>query len=188
MSIVSTPALSFLLIMINAAIALVVLRWVDRRWPYLAAIKVPARTVRWSAVITAVLTLVWVASSLVIFSQVTAQVGEQVRVATIQTGRQNTTFNTEIVPTVEIGRADSPMNVALREQLVPMTREAANQGAELVVWPEEGISYDVRNDDGDWIRELAQANDVTIVAIAVNWAPRSPGSAGPSSDSWWFWA
>lgn len=46
-SIVSTPALTFLALMINATVALLFLAWIDRKWPQLTSVPVPART-RWS--------------------------------------------------------------------------------------------------------------------------------------------
>lgn len=162
-SLVSTPALSFLLLMINAAIALALLRWIDGRWPQLATVPVPRRTVKWSAIIAAALAVVWVASSLLLYSWVSAALGPQVRVAMIQTGRDNTTFNPDVAVSPELAQPDHPMSVALRDQLTQMTQAAAADGAKLAVWPEEGISYDVRGADGNWIRDLATSQDLTIV-------------------------
>ena len=66
-SILSSPALGFLIIMVNAAIALAILKLMDKRWPAMADVKIPAITVKWSSITTGALVIVWVASSLAIF-------------------------------------------------------------------------------------------------------------------------
>ena len=125
MSIFSAPALSFLIIMINAAIALVLLAVMDRRWPHLA-LPIPRRTLAWNTGIAVGVTVAWVALSLYIYAQVSAQMGPQVRVASVQTGRENAppsfiggTNNRGLTPEQNEAR-----RARQQEQLVSMTRDA----------------------------------------------------------------
>ncbi len=165
-SIVSTPVLSFLIVMINAAIALVVLTAMDRRWPELATVPVPARTVAWSAAVTGAVTIAWVAVSVLIYWQVSNDMGPVVRVAAIQPGHGDETpgflsgsAGTGLTPEENQARRDR-----LQAKLVSMTADAARQGAQLIVWPEEVLDYDpLAEDQGDWIAELARSSNATIV-------------------------
>ncbi len=177
-SILSSPALSFLMIMINAAIALLLLKAMDRRWPGLATVTIPSRTLTWTTVVAGATTLIWVASSLLIYSQVSGQMGPSVRVAAIQPGHQDQTPNF-LSGTSSTGF--SPVeNEARRsrqqQRLVAMTNDAARQGAQLIVWPEEVLDYDpLAAGRGDWISELAKATNATIVVgyeqdPALGWA------------------
>ncbi len=165
-SILSSPALSFLLVMINAAIALLVLTAMDRRWPHLTSFPVPRRTAAWSSAIAAGVTVVWIASSLLIYGQVTAAMGPTVRVASIQPGIEDATPNF-LSGTTGTGMRPAE-NQARRERqqarLIAMTRDAANQGAQLIVWPEEVLDYDpLAEGQGDWIGDLAKSTKTTLV-------------------------
>ncbi|MEI6624114.1 MAG: nitrilase-related carbon-nitrogen hydrolase [Actinomycetes bacterium] len=165
-SILSSPALSFLMIMINAAIALLVLKAMDRRWPQLATVAIPKKTVAWTSAIAGTVTVAWLASSLLIYAQVSAEMGPRVRVAAIQPGRQDST------PSFISGTGDTGLtpaeNQARRDRqqikLVSMTNEAARQGAQLIVWPEEILDYDpMVPGKGEWISELAKSTNATLV-------------------------
>lgn len=130
-SILSSPALSFLMVMINAALALLALKAIDRRWPQLASIAIPNKTVAWTSAIAGGVTVVWLATSLSLYWQVTSQMGPSVRVAAIQTGHQNETPNfisgttgTGLTPAENDAR-----RIRLQDQLVSMTNDAARQGA-----------------------------------------------------------
>ncbi|MEI8081421.1 MAG: nitrilase-related carbon-nitrogen hydrolase [Actinomycetes bacterium] len=165
-SILSSPALSFLMIMINAGIALLVLKAMDRRWPQLATVTIPKNTVAWTSAIAGTVTVVWLASSLLIYVQVGAEMGPRVRVAAIQPGRQDGS------PSLLSGATGAGLtpaeNQARRDRqqvlLVSMTNDAARQGAQLIVWPEEILDYDpMAPGKGDWISGLAKATNATIV-------------------------
>lgn len=179
-SILGTPALSLLLMMINAGIALLVLKWMDRRWPKLATVPIPARDVKWSSIIVFGLTAAWIGSSLAINWQVNNQLGPQVRVAAVQTGNANRN---------ESGRQpqgtpeEIARNAKLRAQLDRMTNSAAAQGAKLIVWPEEILEYDATTDQGAWVGELAKRTNTTIV---VGYKPLSPSEASPNMAAVWL--
>lgn len=186
-SIVSTPALSFLMLMINAAIALALLKLIDRQWPTLNAgsVPIPAKTVKWTSIIAAAVTLVWLASSLFIYNEVNNSLGKSVRVAVVQTGTENTTSSEGNLGSswVQGSPEDIARNVKLQEQLTRMTRDAAAQGAELVVWPEEILDYQVRSPQGDWVGALAKDQGVTIVA---GFQPDSPNLTSPNQAAVWL--
>ncbi|MDP3971396.1 MAG: nitrilase-related carbon-nitrogen hydrolase, partial [Candidatus Nanopelagicales bacterium] len=180
-SILSTPALSFLLIMFNAGVALLIFKWIDRRWSGLATVAIPARTVKWSSIIAFGVTIVWIGSSLAIYWQVNSQLGPQVRVAAAQTGNENRS------PMGERAEQGTPGEIArnqrLRTQLERMTRSAVTQGAQLVVWPEEILEYDVTTQEGHWVGELAKSTNTTIVA---GYKPLSPSEASPNMAAAWL--
>jgi hypothetical protein len=50
--------LSLLLLIINSAIALLVLKAMDRKWPHLAGAPIPGRVVLWPSIVTAA-TVAW---------------------------------------------------------------------------------------------------------------------------------
>ena len=184
-SVVSTPALSFVLVMINAIIALWILRWIDSRWPRLAERPIPARTLKWSSIIAVGVVVIWVAGSLLINASVNSGLGRSVRVASVQTGITNTTSSGELGSGGEQGTPeDNARNTALQAQLTEMTMDASRQGAELIVWPEEELNYDVREGDkGAWVGELAKRANAVIVA---GFQPEAPDLASPNLAGVWF--
>ena len=179
-SILSTPALSFLLVMINAGIALLVLKWMDRRWPRLATVAIPNRTVRWSSTVVLVLVVVWVASSLVINWQVNRQLGPVVKVAAAQSGNANRTPDTE---EAQDSVQEAARNIKLQEQMTRMTKSAAAQGVQLVVWPEWILEYDATGPKGAWVGALAKETNTTIVA---GYIPDAPHATSPNMGAVWL--
>lgn len=184
-SITSSPALSFLMLMINAAIALLLIKWMDSRWPNLAEVKVPSVTVKWTSITAFGLAIVWVATSIFIFNQVSNEMGPAVRVAAAQSGIQNTTSSGTLGSGGAQGTpADIERNKKLQAQMTRMTVDAARQGAQLVVWPEEQLDYDVRiNNQGAWVGDLAKATNTTIVS---GFMPQSPDLTSPNLAAVWF--
>ncbi len=187
-SVVSTPALSFLILIINAAIALAVLKWMDGRWPALAgaAGSIPAKTVKWSSAIAATLAVFWVLWSLLIYSQVNAALGKTVKVASVQSGTENTTSSEGNLASswVQNSPEDNARNVKLQAQLTRMTRDAASQGAQLIVWPEEALDYDVASSpNAAWVGELAKETNATIVG---GFMPDSPNDTSPNNAAVWL--
>ena len=183
-SLVSTPALGFLIIMFNAVIALLVLKLMDKRWPNMATVKIPSITVTWSAVTTFGLTIVWVATSLVIFTNVSNEMGPAVRVAAAQSGIKNTTSSGQLGEGGAQGTPeDNARNARLQVQMTRMTTDAANQGAKLVVWPEEELDYNIKTNKAAWVGELAKATQTTIVA---GYEPLAPDLTSPNRAAVWY--
>lgn len=183
-SIISTPALSLLIHVINAAIALAVLALIDRRWPpQRVNTAVPRRVVTWSVSLTAAVTALWVASSLVIFAKVTEQMGPSVRVAAIQPGLENATPGTLIsAGTITPGRSEAQRRQDQIQELSETTRAAAAQGARVVVWPEEALDYDPRKTLTDWIPALVRE---TGVYLAMGFTPDATDGAAPNAALMW---
>jgi apolipoprotein N-acyltransferase len=184
-SILSTPALSLLLLIINAAIALLVLKVMDRKWPHLAGAPIPGRVVLWSSIVTLAATVAWLVSSLVIYNQTTSAMGPATRVAAVQPGLDNAPSGTLIFKRDSFpGRTEEQRIESQIAQLSQMTREAADRGAKVVVWPEEALDYDPRVTHTEWIPNLvretgvylaqgftADANDLSSPNVALLWNP-----------------
>ncbi len=191
-SIVSTPALTFLALMINATVALLFLAWIDRRWPQLTGVPVPARILKWSVVVGIAATAVWVIASLLIYSSLNSRLAQSptVRVSAIQPSLEflsPTAFSNSPAAKEE----EEQRRAGQRREFTDMTLEAVGKGAQLVVWPEEALSYDPRGPLGRWVAELADRTNSTIVTgfIAeepVAWpdraAPNMSATFGPDGE------
>ncbi|MDP4013689.1 MAG: nitrilase-related carbon-nitrogen hydrolase [Candidatus Nanopelagicales bacterium] len=180
-SVLSTPALSLLLMMINAGIAILVLKWIDRRWPSLASVAIPGRTVKWSAGIALCLTVIWIASSLLINARVNSQLGPVVRVAAVQPGNENRSEPGQ--RQAQDAPSEIERNVRLSAQMEGLTRDAAAQGAKLIVWPEKLLEYDAATEQGAWVGDLASETQTTIVA---GWMPQSPDPSSANIAGAWL--
>lgn len=165
-SIVSTPVLTFLILMINAAIALVVLRAMDSRWPTLAAVHVPARAVKTQSIVTLALVIAWIASSLLIYTNLNSELAntKPVRVAAISPSNVHmpiTAFSAAAPqPTAE---QEATRRALQQAQLTELTKQAVAEGAVMSVWPEETLNYDPRGAKGAWVAALAKETSSTIV-------------------------
>lgn len=182
-SILGTPALNLLLLVINSAIALVVLALMDRRWPKLADVPVPRRVLAWSTAISAVVAVIWLACSLHIFNDVSERMGPEVRVAAVQPGLDNATPGTLIsAGDISPGRSEAERIADQIDQLSDLTRQAAGQGAKVVVWPEETLDYDPRVDHTEWIPDLMRE---TGVYLAMGFTPDAQDGAAPNTALLW---
>lgn len=182
-SIVGTSALNLLLLVINSAIALVVLALMDRRWPELAEEGVPRRVLLWSVAIPVAVTTIWIACSLHIFNDVSTRMGPNVRVAAVQPGLDNATPGTLIsAGNVSPGRSDAQRVEDQIDQLTSMTRQAAGQGAKVVVWPEETLDYDPRVTHTEWIPALVRETGVHLV---MGFTPDATNGAAPNTALLW---
>ena len=193
-SVVSTPVLTFLILLVNTAVALWVLRWWDIRRPgqhvdgdiqptsSARRSPVPSRTAVVGSVVVMCLCLVWIASSLLIARQVEGSlaIAPQVRVAAIQP-----TFRLQAkaiyLPSEEPPTAEQELARSAEQevQLERLTREAAAADAALVVWPEAVLNYDPSEARGQWISALAAELRITLVAgYLADWPkPESPNMA-----------
>lgn len=182
-SIVGTPALSFLLHVANAMIALAVLALIDRRWPGLADVPIPPRVLRWSVAIPATVIVIWVATSVYMFHDVSARMGPAVRVAAIQPSLINATPGTLIADSGSSPKRTEEQRIQDQtDQLTAMTRQAAAQGAKIVVWPEETLNYDPRVAHTEWIPKLARE---TNAYIAMGFTPNAQDGSSPNTALLW---
>ena len=182
-SVLSTPALSLLLQVVNAAVALAALAMIDRRWPELADVPVPRSVLRWSLGVPAVICAAWVAWSLTIYTSVTDRMGPDVRVAAVQPGLENATPGTLIsAGDLHPGRTEEQRRTAQIAELSDMTRQAGTGGANIVVWPEETLDYDPRVTDTDWIPALVRQ---TGVYLAMGFTPNAKDGSAPNTALLW---
>lgn len=183
-SITSTPALTLLLHVVNAAIALAVIAMLDRRRGTPAdASAIPRRVPLWSVTAVAILAVVWLITSLILFTDVSHRMGPDVRVATVQPGLRNATPGTliaagDLVP----GRSGQQRHTDQIAQLSDLTRAAAAQGAKIVVWPEETLDYDPRVENTAWIPALLRE---TGVYLAMGFTPNAEDGAAPNTGLLW---
>lgn len=145
LSLVGIFGLQLLVLIINFAVAHVLIAVADRRgWAADADVPAEWRPAMRSAAAVAVVVVAWVIVSAVQYG--TAPEPERmIRVATVQA---NTTHD----PDVELAR------------LIEGTRNAAAQGAQIVVWREGGLKFDPQRERTDELRSLTAETD-TYVAI-----------------------
>jgi apolipoprotein N-acyltransferase len=150
-SIFSIYGLNLLIILINYALAQGAFVLIDRKWQLGNVPVVNKRLVnRWLMGAGAALT-VWVAISLIILASAPKD-PETVRVAAVQSG----------VPIPAHWPPDQPQEERL-QNLIEQTRIAAQQGAQLVVWPELGVGFDPQVEHTDELRALAAETNATLV-------------------------
>ena len=172
-SITGTPALSFLIHVVNAVVALVILAAIDRRFR-------PA--LRWSVGVPVAAVTIWVIASLLIYRHVSNQMGPNVRVAAVQPGLDNAIPGTLISAKPPAGRSEDQRNADQIAQLTAMTQLAASNGAKVVVWPEETLNYDPRVTRTDWIPALVRR---TGVYLAMGFTPNGDDPSAPNTSLLW---
>ncbi len=145
-------ALNLFILMVNYTIALAVLR-------VRAASNPRNRTVVTSVGVMAAIVVGWVGLGIATVNATTASSGPSVRVAAIQPG--STLMSTGL------GGQQSPEEAKqLQALLVKLTTEAADRGAQLVVWPEEIIGFDPATappTKTQWLRDLVTTTGVYLV-------------------------
>ena len=182
-SIVGTPALSLLIHVINAAVALAVLALIDRLRPQAGSVAVPKQVLGWSVAVPVAVAAIWTAGSLALYRDVSHRMGPEVRVAAVQPGLDNATPGTLIsAGNISPGRSDDQRVTDQIAQLTEMTRDAAAQGAKVVVWPEETLNYDPRVNHTDWIPALVRQ---TGVYLAMGFTPDANDGTAPNTALLW---
>ncbi len=149
-SIFGIYGLDAMIMLVNDALALAALALFDRRWRWDELPAVDRRlSMRWLAG-TGVIVAAWVGLSLLVLSMAPEEPAT-VRVAGVQHGY------------VRPGHMDPDTQVARLEELSSRTREAAAQGARLVVWPELGVGFDPQVEHTDELRALAAETGAYIL-------------------------
>lgn len=145
--------LGLLIMMTNYAVSLGVIALIDRRYSLLPgrSTAVHGRLAAWWAGGVAVALIVWCALSISLLDKASVP-GSGIRVAAVQPG----------VYTSQDARTD---------KLIEQTRQAAAQGAQLVVWPEGALNFDPLLRRDDLFAPLARA---TGVYIAIGYGFRTP--------------
>jgi apolipoprotein N-acyltransferase len=136
---------SALILLVNYALGLAALRWLDRGWQPEDGMPTPsARLVRRWGIVSSVTAVAWTALSLALFR---APPGPALRVAAIQP---------DASPIIAANQGQAERVARLHARMVEQTREAAAQGAQLVVWPEGALQHDPQVDDRLGLADLAR--------------------------------
>jgi len=174
---------SLLIHIVNAAVALIVLALIDRSRTPAVEHPVPDRVLAWSVAVPLAVTLVWGGSSVALYREVSERMGPEVRVAAVQPGLDNATPGTLIsAGNVTPGRTEEQRIADQITQLSRLTRDAAAQGAKVVVWPEETLNYDPRVKHTDWIPALLRQTGVTL---AMGFTPDASTGSAPNTGLLW---
>ena len=145
-SIFGIIGLGVLILWVNNALALGLLRWADRRWQFDAeGVSVPARPARTALISAGAVCALWLVLSAVLgAARPTATA--RVTAAAIQP---------EISPVMTANVDQTEQLKALHESMIAQTRQAAAQGAQFIVWPEGSFLWDPQADDRLNLRALA---------------------------------
>src|SRR5690349_3521904 len=139
----SIYGLSLLIMLVNYALGAGALALMDRRRPLDAATtRISAGFARRWAIGVAAVLLAWVALSMSLLGQAAAP-GSGIRVAAVQP-------------------EDSPTGAVQLQQLSAQTRQAAAQGAQLVVWPEGALLFDPQVSNTAQLRALVRETGVYL--------------------------
>lgn len=163
-SLTGTPFLSFLVLAINAAFALGLLMWMDTRWPALSAVPVSLRVGAGSLAVVGLLVATWAVAGMIINDRVRSDQGPTARVAYVQPGLGDTATGVLAGADGVDPRSSDERRDDQQIHLAELTRQAALEGAELVVWPEEVLDYDPRVNRTEWIPQLVSSTGVYLVA------------------------
>lgn len=155
-SLLGSPALSFMVLMFGATLGLAVLRWMDARSAPIDSVPVAADVARKVATWGLALTLLWVVVSVGLFFNTRAAFGPTARIATLQMGADS-----DFGPNAK-GRFGAASKAVVERE----TRASAAEGAQMVVMPEFLLDFDPRVTDAQWIPGLARE---TGAYLQVGW-------------------
>jgi apolipoprotein N-acyltransferase len=146
-----------LIMVVNLVLALGVIYWLDKRNGTVDVSKIRGKMVSRWAYGTGIALVLWAALSLVLFQP--AQ-GPVVKAAAIQP---------DISPIITGNQGRDEMLAELHANMMGETRNAAEQGAEFIVWPEGSLLYDPQVEDKLDLTGLAQETDSYLtVGYVVN--------------------
>jgi len=147
-SVFSIYGMSLVIMLFNYALAKLILSWIDRRWKFDEQV-IPVnygQAVRWMGLVCLVL-VVWGSLSLAMYRQPEPEVP----VAAVQPA---------LVITPEADADGIQEGLGIMEEL---TREAAEEGARFVVWPEGLLPFDPQEKETNFFRELAADTGAYLV-------------------------
>jgi apolipoprotein N-acyltransferase len=149
-SIFGMYGLSLLVILLNYALAQGAIALGDRRWRWDEVPVMEGKASRRWLAIAGVVLAIWIGISLVTLATAPKDL-PTVRVAAVQNGY------------LSPGTWDDVPQETRLQGLVEQTRIAAQQGAQLVVWPELGVGFDPQVEYTDELRALAAETNAYIV-------------------------
>ena len=143
-SIFSIYALSFLIMMVNYALGLIALKLFDHGIQHNGDFNLCWSQVGQMAIFAALFLAFWISGSVLIYRPFEAEGGQIVKVAVIH-------------PAFKV-QSDEGV-----QKLIDLTREAASEGAELVVWNEGALPFDPRQSHTQTLNSLTVEADVHLV-------------------------
>jgi len=149
-SIFSVYGLNLVIMLVNFALTLGLLRWSDRRWHLEGVVPVESLPARNGLLAMGAILVVWLGISLVLLNN-TPKDMPTVRVAAIQPGYSKGAFQDEV--------NTSQMRF---EAFAEDVREAAAQGARIIFTPEMMFNFDPQVELTDAFRALAAETDTYI--------------------------
>ncbi len=150
-SIFGIYGLCLLIMFINYGLSQWVLMMMDTRWRFDLLTPIPARATHLWLVGIGLACVIWVGLSLVLYNAKPTN-PETVRVAAIQSG------------VTEVAFQNPDMDAAERLTLLAgLTREAAAQGAQIIVWSELVLPFDPQVDFTEEVRALAAETGAYLV-------------------------
>jgi apolipoprotein N-acyltransferase len=152
-SIFTIFGLSTLIMLVNYTLGLLVLRWSDSRWqPQDAVPNIDPGLVKRYLIVAGASLGVWIVLSLVLLGSPT---GPEVKVAAIQPESSSLlTYN----------KGDEEGYLQLLERMREQSKDAGEQGAELIVWPEGAMLFDPQVEDKLDFKGLAEETGAHVVA------------------------
>ncbi|MFI5298146.1 MAG: nitrilase-related carbon-nitrogen hydrolase [Polyangiales bacterium] len=157
-SVLGTYGLAFVVLLVNATIALVAIAWLDRGVPALCVEResaaVELRALATVVVATTLIVALWIGCSLAMLRSPTATL----RVAALQPGLTRPLTRDE----PEAQRAQ------LLERLVAQSRQAAASGAKVIVWPEAALAFDPRARDAGLAKLAQETGAYLFVGYAID--------------------
>lgn len=149
-SIFSIYGLNLLVVLVNVALAQIIMAWMDKKWPADDTVPVnPGATVKWS-VGTVIILAAWVAVSLVILNQ-DPQGTETVRVAALHMDLDG--------PGHQVDDAVQEERLELLEDQV---REAAQNGARIAYVPEMAFGFDPQEKYTERVQSLVRESEIYL--------------------------
>lgn len=148
-SIFGLLGLDMLIISVNFVLAQAAFEWFDRRWRWEAPAVAASRVRRWLKGV-ALACAVWFALSVVVY--LAERPSSMVRVAAIQPNFPHAAHMDESNPT--------PVRLA---RLAQQTRQAAAQGARIIVWPELSVAFDPQTEHTQELHDLARETQAHLI-------------------------
>jgi len=146
-----------LIMMVNLVLAQGILYWLDQRKSEESVSNIPERRVRRWANGTALAMILWVVLSFVLLRPLDAS---SVTVAAIQP---------DISPIITGNEGNEALLDQIHREMIEQTKQAADQGAKLIVWPEGAMLFDPQVDDRLGLVDLAQATESYLaIGYVVN--------------------
>jgi len=153
-SLIGAPALAYVMLMFGCAIGLAFVRLMDSRKPPADSPELSSPAFRKIFITAMTLTLSWVIISIGLFIKARISLGPTARIAAIEVGT-GTGFD---------AAGMGEFNPKVKEVMERLSRQAAADGARMLVWPELGLNFDPRVTNKDWVPGLARETKTYIQA------------------------